>query len=79
LFELGNAGLLGALLTVFLEETVKLFEDRGLPAGQQLGTELTLSADLRLIGDAGQKIEHGLCLELRRKRTSGAWHGTVSL
>src|SRR5438552_11315120 len=38
-----------------------------------------LPAHLCLVGYAGQKIENRLGLELRRKRTSCASHGKVSL
>lgn len=86
--------LLGALLGALLvgdivyaalhgqkedSEAVKLFQDSRLPAGDHLWTELMLPADLGLVGYADQKIKNGLCLELRRKGTSCAGHGKVSL
>ena len=42
-------------------------------------SDYMLPADFRLVGYAGQKIQNRLCLELRRKRTSCARHGKVSL
>ena len=66
-------------LAILLEEVVQLFQDGRLPAGDHGGTELMLPADFRLVGYAGQKIQNRLRLELRRKRTSCASHGKVSL
>src|SRR5262249_12109579 len=79
LFEFGDACLFGAGLALFVEEAVQLFQDSRLPAGDQLRTELMLPADLRLAGDAGQKVKNRLCLELRRKRPSCAWHRKAAL
>jgi hypothetical protein len=39
---------------------------RLLNCGVQLGTEVVLAADLRLVGDSGQQIENGLGLEVTK-------------
>jgi hypothetical protein len=57
LFQFSNARLLRAGLALFVEETVKLFQSNGLPASDQLWTELMLTADFRLGADPGQKID----------------------
>ena len=74
-----DASLFGAGLMFFVEQRVKLFQDDRFPSGHYLRAEFVLSANLRLVRDAGQQIEYRLSFELRGKRTSGPWHRNVSL
>ena len=58
---------------------MKLLEDERFPVGEHLWIEIVPTANLRLVGDSGQKIENGLGLELWREKTSSTRHGKCSL
>src|SRR5260370_31366977 len=79
LLEVGDVALLGADLRILLEEGVQAFEDRGLPATEELGMEVVLAAEFGLAGLAAEEFKNDLGFELIGERTSSAWHHKVSL
>jgi hypothetical protein len=79
LFEVGDALLVLAGLSILLEEGMQTLEDARLPGGEELGFEVMLAAKVRLAGGAAQEFENDFGFELRGERTSlTTWHGKVS-
>jgi hypothetical protein len=78
--ELGDAGLVLALLVLALEEGLQAFEGDVLPAGDEFGLQLVLSGDLGLALQSGEDFEDDLGLELRREGPASAFrHGRTLL